>query len=127
MSYVDNARSISRPACWGNERSYDPNDVECSDCRFRHSCSVEVNNAGGRARARANYPGPVHPSPAYGKTSYRSKSPIISDDVEAGTGQPCVIEPEEKPIERFTKDAIGGGLRGMFYEMWQFWRHYRIR
>jgi hypothetical protein len=33
----------------------------------------------------------------------------------------------EKPVERFAKDALGGGLRGMFYEMWQFWRHYRIR
>ena len=127
MSYADNARSSSsRPTCWGNERSYDPNDVECTDCRFRHSCSAEVNR-GGRIPVRniSDFSRPIYPGTGPSRTSYQPKN--RSDDVEAGTNLPCVIEPEEKPIERFTKDAIGGGLRGMFYEMWQFWRHYRIR
>jgi len=119
MGYADNVRSSTRPACWGNTLSYDQNDIECAECRFRHSCDVETKNKGG---------GRIHVSsnPVYGRTNYSSKN-CTSPDIDAGTNQPAVIEPNEKPAERFAKDALGGGLRGMFYEMWQFWRHYRIR
>jgi hypothetical protein len=116
MGYADNVQSATRPSCWGNARSYDQNDVECSDCRYRHSCSVEVNRGGG-----------VRINPSY-RTSYQPRNTTANrDGGEEGVNQPAVIGPEEKPVERFAKDAVGGGLRGMFYEMWQFWRHYRIR
>lgn len=121
MSYSDNIRSVSRPSCWGNSRSYDPNDIECSECRFKHSCSVEVANTGG---SRVH----VHTSPSYSSNNYRpARSTVPDAGCDAGTNKPAMIEPEETPVERFAKDALGGGLRGMFYEMWQFWRHYRIR
>lgn len=116
MAYADHVRSATRPSCWGNDRSYDPNDVECAECRYRHSCSAEIDR-GGRVH--------VNTGPSYG-TNYRPR-PTSPGDGEVGVNRPAVIEPNEKPIERFAKDALGGGLRGMFYEMWQFWRHYRIR
>ena len=37
------------------------------------------------------------------------------------------VESNEQPWERFLKDALGGALRGMFKEMYEFWRRYRIR
>lgn len=115
MAYADHVRSASRPSCWGNTRSYDPNDVECAECRFRHSCSAEIDR-GGRVH--------VHTSSGSGyRTNYRRSA----DEGEVGVNQPAVVEQGEKPVERFAKDALAGGLRGMFYEMWQFWRHYRIR
>ena len=130
MSYVDNVRSASRPSCWGNTLSYDPNDAECVDCRFHHSCDVECNRRGGtRVHVSSS---PNYSNDRYGNTGYNSRTNyrpkhVPHTDTDAGTNPSAMIEPNEKPIDRFTKDAIGGGLRGMFYEMWQFWRHYRIR
>lgn len=119
MSYTDHVRSSSRPSCWGEEHNYDPNDPECSDCRWRTSCSAACDGAHSRPRTRTQYN-----RTQYNRTQSR---PETSDMGEAGTGKPGIIEADERPIERFAKDAVGGGLRGMFYEMWQFWRHYRIR
>ena len=114
MSYTDHVRSSSRPSCWGEERNYDPNDFECADCRWRTSCSASCGGTYNPSRTRTQY----------NKAQYRSET---SNMGEAGTSKPAVIGEDERPIERFAKDAVGGGLRGMFYEMWQFWRHYRIR
>lgn len=116
MGYADHARSVTRPSCWGNPRSYDPNDVECSECRYRHSCNAEIDREGNVH---------VNTGTGYNRTSYRRNA--NPGDGESGVNQPAVVGENEKPIERFAKDALGGGLRGMFYEMWQFWRHYRIR
>ena len=114
MGYADRVNP-TRPTCWGNESTYDPQDFECSECRYRHSCSAEIDKG-----VRVN----VNSRPAYGRTNYQSRN---QTDGEAGVNQPAVVGPDEKPAERFAKDALGGGLRGMFYEMWQFWKHYRIR
>jgi hypothetical protein len=122
MGYADHLRSTSvpqRPNCWGYERSYDPNDVECGECRFRHSCRAEVERNSG------SYSVPVRPSPAPATgNSYRRRE---REDVDAGNYEPATMQQQEKPYERFAKDAVGGALRGMFYEMWQFWKNYRIR
>ena len=117
MGYADHVRSSVKPLCWGEGGSYDPNDSECSECRFHHSCELEINRGGHRVR--------VNTEPSYRRTEYRSRNAV--DMGEGGTQQSGIIEEGETPIHRFAKDAIGGGLRGMFYEMWQFWRHYRIR
>ena len=116
MGYADHVRSTPRPSCWGNTLSYDASDPECADCRFHHSCSTDVSRKEGRVHVT---------EPRYRRTNYKSQND--TDYAESGVNKPAVVEPKERPVERFAKDAVGGGLRGMFYEMWQFWRHYRIR
>jgi hypothetical protein len=112
MGYADRTHT-ARPTCWGNENTYDRNDFECAECRFRHSCSAEVDK-GARVPVNTAF-----------RTNYRPQNQ--SNEGEAGVNRPAVIDEGERPVERFAKDALGGGLRGMFYEMWQFWKHYRIR
>lgn len=121
MSYADTIRSNSeRPTCWGNARSYDYNDPECGGCKFKHSCKAKIDreeeNEG--SRVHVNYSSP---------NSQRTHTRRPSDMGEAGTHESGMVGPNEKPVERFFKDATGGALRGMFYEMWQFWRNFRIR
>jgi hypothetical protein len=38
-----------------------------------------------------------------------------------------VVGEHESPVDRFFKDAAAGALRGMFYEMYSFWKRFRIR
>jgi len=120
LSYADHIRTASseRPTCWGNARSYDINDPECAGCGNRHSCRAKIDreeeNDGGRVYVRSGPSG----------NTYRRKDPIEAD---AGVHESGLVGPNEKPIERFAKDAAAGALRGMFYEMWQFWRRFRIR
>ena len=116
MSYTDHVHSSSKPSCWGKGHHYDPDDLECTECRWCVSCGASCGNGlGVRTRTEPRY---------NNRTQYR---PEKSDTGEAGIHRPAVIGSDEAPITRFAKDAVGGGLRGMFYEMWQFWRHYRIR
>jgi len=116
MSYADHigANPSQRPTCWGNAKSYEPNDVECSECRYRHSCRAEIDRSGTVRSV------PVTSGRDYG--TYRRRTP---DD--AGAHNAGIVGEHERPIERFAKDAVGGMLRGMFHEMWQFWVNYRIR
>lgn len=118
MGYADNVRSASRPICWGQAHNYDPREEECASCNYRHSCGNEVSNR--RGERTRTYSG------THTRTQYRHRE-RTDENVDAGVHTPATVEPNEKPVERFAKDAVGGGLRGMFYEMWQFWRHYRIR
>lgn len=119
MAYADHVRSSVKPNCWGNSSSYDPHDRECADCRYHHSCNVEINRdrRGAQVSVGTRYDN--------ARTAYRPSNG--TDMGEGSTNKPAIIEVGESPVERFAKDAVGGGLRGMFYEMWQFWRHYRIR
>lgn len=112
MSYADLREN--RPACYGSG-SYNENDSECASCRVQHACRGYSN--------RSNTP------------NYRRQTPrsYIQDDVDdrnetvEGDHEGGIVEKGERPIERFVKDAAAGGLRGMFYEMYRFWKYYRIR
>lgn len=108
MGYADHA---PRPNCWGNARSYDLHDPECAECRFKHSCRSEIN--------RGSISAPV----ARRSSRYRSRD----DDADMAEYDSGIVGEHEKPIERFAKDCVAGGLRGIFHEAWQFWRRYRIR
>jgi hypothetical protein len=112
MGYADHIRDTSsqRPGCWGNSRSYDPNDTDCGECRFRHSCRAEIDRSGSIR---------ITSSPST-YTPYKQR-------YEGGNSQAGVVGTGERPIERFAKDAFTGMMRGMFHEMWQFWMNYRIR
>jgi hypothetical protein len=116
VSYSDHLRNSTnqRPACWGNERSFDPHDVECNECRFRQSCRAQIDRGASVPINRPSY------------SNYANRY-VKDTDADVSTFQSGAVGPDEKPVERFFKDATGGALRGMFYEMWQFWKNYRIR
>ena len=109
MGYADHV-SAHRPNCWGNARSYDLGDPECAECRFKHSCRSEINK-----------------SRSYGSSVPVSRPRYREENVDAAEYEPGIVGEHEKPVERFAKDCIAGGLRGVFHEAWQFWRRYRIR
>ena len=111
MGYADHVAASQKPACWGNSRSYEPNDIECNECRFRASCRAEIDRGGTHV--------PISSSSSY--------SPYYRRHDDAGSKNAGIVGQHEKPIERFAKDAVAGMLRGMFHEMWQFWVNYRIR
>lgn len=122
MSYVDNVRASSKPSCWGKANTYDQNDPECQACRYFRTCTNEID---GRESVRMNPTYRTTRTQRSYETTYRPRD--SGRGGEEGVHQPAVIEPDERPVERFAKDALSGGLRGMFYEMWQFWKHFRIR
>ena len=113
MSYGERVRpNFSKPSCWGDADNYDLDDMECSDCQFKTSCSQEVRD---KAQPKTYW------SSRTQSRNYTTESSIDSPNYESG-----IVGKHEKPIERFAKDAIAGALRGAFYEMWQFWKRYRI-
>ena len=114
MSYQEYLRASQsqKPSCWGNERSFDPSDAECSGCRFRHSCAASIE------RENRGYSG---------SSSSTIRVNRSRDDGVAGKYEAAQVEQHEKPIERFLKDSAAGALRGMFYEMYSFWRNYRFK
>jgi len=118
LGYSDHFGSSNpdRPPCWGNPRSYDPNEDECGGCRYQHSCRAQVDREGG---TRVQRPTAVNTSRRYRRGR--------DDDDDRGTHEAGIIEEGERPIERFAKDAAAGALRGMFYEMWQFFKNFRFR
>lgn len=115
MGYADHIRaSAQRPNCWGNSRSYSPHDIECAECTFRNSCRAQIDREGeGGMRV------PVRTSNA----PYYRRRDNDADDASYEAGQ---VGQGERAIERFAKDAVAGALRGMFHEMWQFWKNFRI-
>lgn len=118
MSYADYLRSTQaqKPNCWGNERTFDPSDSECSGCRFRHSCAASIE------REERSERGTTTSSAVPVRVTHNRR-----DDGVAGRYEGGQVEANEKPIERFLKDAAAGALRGTFYEMYNFWRNYRIK
>lgn len=114
MSYADRIASNSKPACWGSD-SYDITDVECESCRWQHSCRQEQSSYRSSVSIR-------RPS----STSYTPRRSRDERDVASSWKSGAVGE-NEKPIERFLKDAVAGAMRGMFYEMYSFWKEFRIR
>lgn len=61
-------------------------------------------------------------------TKYRSYHRRDDDDDDVGGAyEPAQIGENERPFERLLKDAFVGGLRGIFYECFQFFKHFRIR
>ena len=117
MSYQEYMRSSQsqKPSCWGNERSFDPSDSECSGCRFRHSCAAAIERDSRGERSSST-------SSGTGIRVSRGRDDGVVGKYEGGQ-----VEEHEKPIERFLKDAAAGALRGTFYEMYSFWRSYRIK
>lgn len=116
MGYMDNLRSArgsQRPNCWGNPNAYDPYDQECSGCRYQHSCRSEVDNE----------ERPV--SVPVSRTRRRTVDDRPRGGVEV-THKGELVTKDESAFDRFFKDAAAGALRGCFYEMYEFWRRYRI-
>lgn len=58
--------------------------------------------------------------------SYNSNRSYDRDDLSS-EHDPNLVGEHETPLERFMKDAVSGALRGLFREMYEFWRRYRIR
>lgn len=108
MGYADHVNATSRPTCWGNERSYNPHDTECAECRFKHSCRSKIDRGSS-------------------SVSVRRTTRHHDDDADMAEYSSGMVGDHEKPIERFAKDCVAGGLRGVFHEAWQFWKRYRIR
>ena len=129
MGYHDRVygQMDSSPPCYGRQSTYDPNDPECQDCRWLHSCREEVD--GGRGQT---YRRPYRASP---RARQREESSGV-ESVNFDRSKPIEVEVMEKKDklakkpqgagERFFKDAVGGALRGAFYEMYEFWKRYRI-
>lgn len=115
MGYGDRVASSSKPGCWATD-AFDPTDVECESCRWQHSCRQNQDS----------YRAPVsvrRPSSSYTpRRNSRNDDSDVSSSWESG-----VVGEHEKPIERFLKDASAGAMRGMFYEMYSFWKRFRIR
>ena len=63
--------------------------------------------------------------PAYRRPQQPARRRDEDSDVRADFDDEIVPE-GERPVERFVKDAAGGAMRGMFYEMYMFWKRYRI-
>jgi len=120
LSYAEYLRSTAaqKPNCWGNERSFDPSDSECSGCRFRHSCAASIERESRAERGSSS---------SGSGTSIRVTGSGRRDDGVVGRYEGGQVEEHEKPIERFLKDAAAGALRGTFWEMYSFWRSYRIK
>lgn len=130
MGYHDRVYGASdSPPCWGRTSTYDPSDPECQDCRWLHSCREEVEcSAGGYRRGFRSQPA---------RTTRRRESQSGVEDVNYDRSKPVEVEVIDKDTkqmvkkpqsagERFFKDAVGGALRGAFYEMYEFWKRYRI-
>lgn len=126
MGYAD--RVADKPGCWGDERSCDPDhDPECASCRFQHSCRDEVD--------RSSRVPPINRyRPNYRPTSFRSdyrderrsyKSP--DDRPLASSHESGMVGEHETAFQRFVKDSAAGGLRGAFYEAYQFFTKFRFR
>jgi hypothetical protein len=119
MSYADRVSSAQKPVCFGNANTFDPHDEECETCRFQHSCRADINR--GRRSDSVSYSEPRR----WDRSRSRRYRDDDDHDVEAEYESGIVGE-HERPIERFLKDGAAGGLRGMFYEFYQFWKKYRI-
>lgn len=112
MGYADRM-GVTKPGCWGT-RAFNPSDVECESCRYQHSCRQNQDEY--RVPISVNRP----------SSSY-SPSPSRDDREMESSWKPGLVKEGERPVDRFFKDALSGALRGGFYEMYSFWKHYRIR
>lgn len=112
MSYADRVnQGTSKPPCYGERDQFDAEDPECVDCRYIHACRREVEKHGYRARSSRTAT-PPRRTESHG---------VESVDYNAGH-----VGEHETALARFGKDALGGSLRGGFYEMYKFWTRYRI-
>jgi hypothetical protein len=116
MDNLRSSRSSQRPNCWGNPNAYDQYDPECSGCRYQHSCRSEVENE----EQPVSIPVRRHGSRSYSRSDDRPRGGVeVSKKGE-------LVSEGESAFDRFFKDAAAGALRGCFYEMYEFWRRYRI-
>lgn len=117
MGYMDGLRNSQRKRdCWGDPRLYEQYSKECLGCPQQHSCRTEVDRSG--------RPTPIPVRRWDGGNSRRQES-HQRDGVEVYRDGDLVGE-NESAFDRFFKDAAAGALRGCFYEMYEFWRRYRI-
>jgi hypothetical protein len=116
MRYAERVSDASKPNCWGNPDAYDAADTECRGCAYKHSCRNEAERSSTGYRR--------HSSPIR-RTSSRNRFEETTDPVTV-TPTDIVAPGEERAVDRFFKDATGGAMRGMFYEMYKFWTKYRI-
>jgi len=116
MSFADRvAVAPERPACWGSKDSFDPDDSDCQECRFQHSCRQEVSSKRIMTHVPASYPRPS-------TSSYRPNT-----SAEYTNWSPGPMHAEDNAFHRFLKDGAAGGLRGMFYEFYRFWTVFRFK
>lgn len=115
MSFADRiASTAGRPGCWGSRESFDPDDSDCQECNFQHSCRQEVN-----ARRTGV---PLTQIRTGTPSSYR---PYAQNDTPGWT--PGLTYEGENPFARIMKDGAVGAMRGMFHEWWRFMTNFRIR
>ena len=121
MGYADRVRESSKPNCWGNPNAYDPADAECQGCAYKHSCRNEADRSNDIRSSHINVRRRTHSRPRYeryGEEEERDPITVSPNDTVTST--------KERAVDRFFKDATGGAMRGMFYEMYKFWTKYRI-
>ena len=119
MSYADRVnQGTSKPPCYGEHDQFDAEDPECVDCRYIHACRREVEKYGHRSRSRS--------STVTRRRRPRDRDRPRDSGVEVVDYDHGHVGEHETAFARFGKDALGGALRGGFYEMYRFWTRYRI-
>lgn len=130
MGYNDRVygnRSDDTPNCWGRQSTYDPTDPECNDCRYLHSCREEAEGNGGRTFRKQYRSTPrrsTRTEEGVEDVSYDRGEPVKVEVMNKKAGK--MVKKEQSVGERFLKDAASGAIRGALYEMYQFWKRYRI-
>jgi hypothetical protein len=121
MSYAERvAASTERPACWGSKDAFRPEDDECDECRFQHTCRAEVER-----KTSGLYS--IRPSTSYRPSSSSSSSVGKPSSNYYGSlnWAPGPVDENDNPIKRFFKDALVGGLHGLFTQMARFFEGWR--
>jgi hypothetical protein len=132
MSYAERTAQQEKPKCWGSAQAYSPNDEECKDCHFQHTCRVEIERKGSDRNPTGFVP-VRRVTTAYREResapSYRDRdsSPQRRYEDEGSIWRPGLTHQDESPAKRLGKDVFIGALRGGSKEMYEFFRHFRIR
>ena len=124
MSYQEYARNLApeaRPNCWGNDRNYDSSDPDCVECRYKHSCTAQIER---NRRSETS----VVPTRREATSGYVRRQTSGRIDERLVPRYECgIVEESESPWQRFIKDAAGGAARGSLLAGYEFWCNYRIK
>jgi len=129
MSYQDHVQATSyRPSCFGRAGNFDPSDSTCMECKWADECMDRCERDGEQPYRVpvSNYNGSRYRN--YSQNTYKPNyTRPNAPEPEEGVKNTGLVREGERPVDRFVKDAATGALRGMFYEMYQFWKNFRFK